>query len=268
MVENRRNRGEIMIHIMKIQEQYFHFIKKGTKKYEIRLNDEKRQKIKIGDFIEFQKEPLLEEKIIVEVENMLYYDNFSKLFDDIKFDYLADSSLSKEDLQKDLELFYPIEKQQIYGVVAIQLKKDNIINYSKINNIFSTNEIFTTLRDDYNDFDTWLRKMKLNNVNVFYTEWNDKITSILMLKINEMDSQQFFLKGKILKIRTFLVLDKNKGIGTMYLKIIDDIAKVNTIKYIYLTIKIKNNEFIQFIEKNNYKKYSQLNDELVYYKVI
>ena len=110
--------------------------------------------------------------------------------------------------------------------------------------------------------------MKSNNVNVFYTEWNDKITSILMLKINEIDSQQFFLKGKILKIRTFLVHDKNKGIGTMYLKIIDDIAKVNTIKYIYLTIKIKNNEFIQFIEKNNYKKYSQLNDELVYYKVI
>ena len=49
---------------MKLKEQYFNCIKDGSKKYEIRLNDEKRQLIKVGDFIEFQKEPELEEKAL------------------------------------------------------------------------------------------------------------------------------------------------------------------------------------------------------------
>ena len=41
---------------MKLKEQYFNYIRYGTKEYEIRLNDEKRKNIKSGDFIEFQKE--------------------------------------------------------------------------------------------------------------------------------------------------------------------------------------------------------------------
>ena len=112
------------MHTMKLQKQYFDFIKDGTKIYEIRLNDEKRRKIKIGDSIEFQKEPDLEEKMVLEVEDLLHYDNFSDLFNDIPISLLADSSISKEDLKKDLELFYSKEEQKQYGVVAIKLKKD------------------------------------------------------------------------------------------------------------------------------------------------
>ena len=113
------------MHIMKLQEQYYSYIKNGTKIYEIRLNDEKRRKIKIGDYIEFQKEPNLEDKMILEVEDLLYFDNFNELFDNISIVELADSSISKEELKKDLELFYSKEKQDKYGVVAIKLKKDN-----------------------------------------------------------------------------------------------------------------------------------------------
>ena len=113
------------MHIMKLQEQYFNFIKDGTKIYEIRLNDEKRKMIKIGDYIEFQKESKLEDKIVLEVEDLLYFDNFSELFDNISIVELADISISKEELKNDLELFYSKEKQDEYGVVAIKLKKDN-----------------------------------------------------------------------------------------------------------------------------------------------
>ena len=34
-----------MLHVMGLQEKYFDFIENGTKEYEIRLNDEKRQKM-------------------------------------------------------------------------------------------------------------------------------------------------------------------------------------------------------------------------------
>ena len=92
------------------------------------------------------------------------------------------------------------------------------------------------------------------------------ITSIMMLKVNETDSQQFFEKGNILKIRTFLVNDNKKGIGRMYLDIVDDVANENNIDYIYLTIKNNIVELINYMEKHDYKMYNQYSDEFVYYK--
>ena len=72
-----------MIHVMQLQDRYFDYIKYGTKEYEIRLNDEKRKSIKKGDFIEFQKEPSLEEKMIVNVDDMIYFDSFYELLHNI-----------------------------------------------------------------------------------------------------------------------------------------------------------------------------------------
>ena len=46
-----------MEHILKLQPKYFDYINNGTKRIELRLYDEKRQKIDIGDTIIFQKEP-------------------------------------------------------------------------------------------------------------------------------------------------------------------------------------------------------------------
>ena len=48
-----------MIHEMKLQPEYYNYILNGTKRIEIRLFDEKRQQIKIGDTIKFLKEPEL-----------------------------------------------------------------------------------------------------------------------------------------------------------------------------------------------------------------
>ena len=108
--------------------------------------------------------------------------------------------------------------------------------------------------------------MKSNNIDIYYTKKDNNMTSIMMLKLGETDSQQFLEKGNILKIRTLLVNDKNKGIGKTYMSIIDDIAICNNIDYIYLTIKSNNKELISFMEKNDYIKYNQYYDEFVYYK--
>ena len=43
------------IHEMNLQPKYFDFIKGGTKRIELRLYDEKRQSIQLGDIIEFAK---------------------------------------------------------------------------------------------------------------------------------------------------------------------------------------------------------------------
>ena len=255
-----------MIHIMKLKEQYFNYIKYGTKEYEIRLNDEKRKNIKMGDFIEFQKEPFLKEKILIMVDNIIRYDTFDELLNNISIDFLADSSITKKQLKTNLERFYPIEKQKKYGVMAIKLRKNIIINNTNINNVSFNEKIFDILKNNYVNFECWFNKMKANNTNIYYTMKDNNFTSVMILKLGETDSQQFLKKGNILKIRTLLVNDKKKGIAKMYLSIIDNIAICNNIDYIYLTIKKDNNELIDFIKRYGYKEYNQYNDEFVYYK--
>ena len=68
-----------MIHEMKLQPEYFNFILNGTKRIEIRLNDEKRQNIKLGDKIKFLKEPDLNESFEAQVIGLLRYNSFEEM---------------------------------------------------------------------------------------------------------------------------------------------------------------------------------------------
>lgn len=111
-----------MKHEMKLQPKYFEYILNGTKRIEIRLNDEKRQLINIGDEIEFVKEPELTEKFSVKVVGLLRYNSFNEMFKDFDIKMLADESMTKEELMDVLEEFYTKEKQEKYGVLGIRIE--------------------------------------------------------------------------------------------------------------------------------------------------
>ena len=111
-----------MTHEMKIQPEYFDFIKNGTKRIELRLNDEKRSIIKIGDNIEFLREPEKEEKLNVRVIGLLKYSSFKELFNDFDISILSDSSMSKDELINVLQKFYTLEDQEKYGVLGIRIE--------------------------------------------------------------------------------------------------------------------------------------------------
>ncbi len=65
---------------MKLNKNPFEKMKNGTKTVEFRLFDEKRQKIKVGDKIEFSKLPDLQEKLLVDVVELYREDTFEDLF--------------------------------------------------------------------------------------------------------------------------------------------------------------------------------------------
>ena len=111
-----------MQHEMKLQPEYFNFILNGTKRIEIRLNDEKRQLIKLGDTIKFMKEPELEEFFDAKVVGLLRYNSFEDMFKDFDISVLSDKSMTKEELINVLEQFYTKEKQQEYGVLGIRIE--------------------------------------------------------------------------------------------------------------------------------------------------
>lgn len=257
------------MHIMKLQEKFFNYIKYDTKEYEIRLNDEKRRKIKKGDLIEFQKEPLKEEKIIYEVEDLLYFNDFEELIDKIDIKFLASSQESTKGLLNSLNRFYSRDDQNKYGVVAIKLRKNYnfVIEKNYISMISYADNIFTNIKNNYPNSKQWYLKLINKNEECYFTRKDNNITSLLILKINETDSQQIDKKN-VLKIRTLNVLETNKGIGSFYLKIADDVAIMNNINTIYCTCRNSNKEFIKFITSNNYKLYKKRGDEHVYVKEI
>lgn len=111
-----------MEHKMKLQENYYYFIQKGTKRIEIRLFDEKRQNIKIGDTIIFLKESDLNESLKAKVIGLLRYQSFEDLFQDFDISILADKSINKKELMNTLEKFYSKQKQQQYGVLGIRIE--------------------------------------------------------------------------------------------------------------------------------------------------
>ena len=107
-------------HQMNLQPKYFDFIKNGTKRIELRLYDEKRQQIKLGDSIEFAKSE--NEKFKAKVIGLLRYETFSDLFNDFDISVLADQFMTKQELLNVLQEFYTPEKQAQYGVLGIRLE--------------------------------------------------------------------------------------------------------------------------------------------------
>ncbi len=105
--------------IIHLDEDIFNVVKNGTKTVEVRLYDEKRKNIKVGDKLTFLKRPLDLETIDVVVTKLEVFDSFNSLVDkyDMKDIYLENAS--REDYLKLMERFYSKEDEMKYGVLAI-----------------------------------------------------------------------------------------------------------------------------------------------------
>ena len=114
-----------MIYEFKLQPKYYNFILKGTKRIELRLYDEKRQNIKLGDTIKFLKEPELNEFFDAKVIGLIRYNSFEELINDFDINILADISVSKKELINELNKFYTKDDQKKYGVLGIKISKEN-----------------------------------------------------------------------------------------------------------------------------------------------
>src|SRR5690554_1963071 len=107
-----------MEHNMRLFEEPFNLILQGKKIIEIRLNDEKRQKVKIGDHIIFWKLPNCEENLKVRVSGLLHYESFEKLYKDIPFDLFGRDGKSLEWMIKGTYKIYTKEQEKRYGALG------------------------------------------------------------------------------------------------------------------------------------------------------
>lgn len=106
---------------MKVQTKYYQLLKRGIKTIELRLFDEKRQQIKVGDEIQFSDLSNSNDTFKAVVLQLHHANSFGELCQIIP---LYKTGFSKTDeLLTCLQEFYPPEKQQKYGVLGIEVKK-------------------------------------------------------------------------------------------------------------------------------------------------
>ena len=109
-----------MEHKMRLHNDPFIKIKNGTKTVELRLNDEKRSLVKVGDTIEFTNRSN-EETMLVDVIDIKKYNSFEELY---KHFNKIEMGYNEEDIvdPKDMEKYYTKEEQDKYGVLGITIK--------------------------------------------------------------------------------------------------------------------------------------------------
>lgn len=110
-----------MLHYMKLKQAPFTKINNGSKTVELRLNDEKRQRVKVGDFIEFSLLDDPREKIQTRVTALHHFASFKELYTSIAKEKIGYSSSDTPD-PNHMDEYYPKEKQERYGVLGIELR--------------------------------------------------------------------------------------------------------------------------------------------------
>ena len=109
------------MHALKVKTKYYRLLKSGQKKIELRLYDEKRQKIRIGDTVLFSDVSQPTDQFQAVVSNLYR----SKTFEDLcqLINPIQAGFSSQTELMTALEEFYSLDDQKKFGVIGIEVKR-------------------------------------------------------------------------------------------------------------------------------------------------
>ncbi|MBQ3512482.1 MAG: ASCH domain-containing protein [Lachnospiraceae bacterium] len=100
----------------------FKMIKEGKKTIELRLYDEKRKMISVGDTITFTNTTDSNDKLCAKVIDLFTFNSFDELYKKLP---LSECGYTMEDIDTaspgDMDKYYSKEIQQQYGVVGIKI---------------------------------------------------------------------------------------------------------------------------------------------------
>ena len=109
-------------HVMNLNPSPMKKIRSGIKTIELRLYDEKRKAVSVGDTITFINTENAGDTLTVRVEGLFVFKSFDELYRKLP---LLECGYTEEDVGKaspsDMELYYSKEQQAQYGVVGIKI---------------------------------------------------------------------------------------------------------------------------------------------------
>lgn len=110
-------------HYMGLFKEPFENIVNGSKLMEFRLNDKKRQQIKVGDKITFNNLDNRDEIVSVLVLRIIKSNTFYTLFKDLVGTIYGPKETELDDWTEWMRKVYSLEKELKFGVVGIEIKR-------------------------------------------------------------------------------------------------------------------------------------------------
>lgn len=154
--------------------------------------------------------------------------------------------------------------------VSEDIRKPVFINYKYLHELDINDAFFDSLKLDYAGFEEWFKKKQSKEAQAYVTEFDGKLTSFLMLKVeNEDEDYKDFLKpfkpARRLKISTLKVTDTGKRIGETFIKIIVEKAIKENVEEIYVTVFDKQEFLIDMLKTMALKSIprKKLQDQMV-----
>jgi len=124
------------VFVMHLSGDMFEAVKAGTKTVEVRLFDEKRKRIDIGDYIEFRREGNEEDRILKRVGDIYAEPSFREIFERNTFNARSEwvrrfspeqfgfpENCSVEDFVDGMHKYYDKEKEEELGAIAFVLEQ-------------------------------------------------------------------------------------------------------------------------------------------------
>lgn len=109
-------------HVMNLTPAPMQEIRTGNKTIELRLNDEKRKQISVGDTIKFINTEDSNDTLRVKVVDLFLFSSFAELYGNLP---LLNCGYNEDNINtaspEDMEMYYSREKQNKYGVVGIEI---------------------------------------------------------------------------------------------------------------------------------------------------
>lgn len=133
-----------MLHTMKLKQEPFEKIKSGLKTIELRLYDEKRKLVQIGDFIEFTLIDNPKEKIQTIVTALHRFNSFQELYAILPKEKLGykENEIPEAD---HMDAYYSHDEQEKFGVIGIELRLTDLQKFIDAQNYgYSFGETYQT----------------------------------------------------------------------------------------------------------------------------
>ena len=110
------------MYMMKLDASFFDKMKARKKIYEVRLYDEKRQSVSVGDKIIFKRRPELIEGLVVRVTEIRRFESFEQMAKTLSLTSVGFDNKNAEEVSQFYRTIYTQEDEQKYGVVAFRVE--------------------------------------------------------------------------------------------------------------------------------------------------
>jgi len=111
-----------MLHKMKLNPAPFNAIMNQTKTIELRLYDDKRARLSIGDTIIFSRIDDSDRQLAVRIKGLYRSENYVSLFEDLSLKNCGFDTDDCEEAVKRMEKIYAPERINKYGVLGISIE--------------------------------------------------------------------------------------------------------------------------------------------------